>query len=374
MNAFLERCRTLAPNLTELDPNLVADLVEAIDRTAQPFTPSYPLQRDDTFRGTDSADNWIAILSASEATLTSCMSTLFELGERNELRADHLRIVDRRFESDPVSGTATPADPYVSAITSTIVRKRSKRGTYSEVRRYGQTLVTGNVTPSHELTPSTVGTEYMLEQCKRGNGYYDGIGVARVATAVYELPELIGGEQTSYSEVLPADVSAGLTDYSYSAWTTGAYDGVTRHSYRRVKYSTRVRLPHPRARKGESFEPRTVDGVTMLVAPAENSDSLFMGHRRMTRVASARGKRVPRTYSETFRLTESDPVGSLFVVATDLQRGTAVRWHVVNGARGTLTRGRNGRYSFTLDGSNEYRVRGVRTVATLVRNIAPAFM
>lgn len=367
-----ERCYRLAPHLFAIDANLLSDLVDAIDHTSGEIR-----------------ENWEAILAAGEATAKSSSATFHNIGGVAPLRADHLRITDRPFVSDPVLAAQREEDPYSAATRSVIVRKRSKRGTYSRVARYGQTLVSGDSRPTQEslVVESALTILFRLaatEQCRRGHGLYDGIGIARVATASYSLPTLIGGEQKSYSEVLPDDISLALRgeSYSYGSWTTGPYDGLTRHNVKVARFPiSRESLPWPRERDGENLSVRydISSRTARLVAPASDTEHLFVGHRRTVRPSTVRGKRVARVVRETFLLA-GDPLVALRTVAETVstvareeKSGSRYLWHVENGARGSLTVTKNGRLSMTMSGSPELSVRGVRTVTTLVESVAPMF-
>lgn len=392
MNEMLQRCQEIAPVLTAIDPNRVADLLERIDAA-------------DT---TDAADNWQSILSAAEATARSTMATMHDIGDVNTLRADHLRIVDRPFDSESVNGAQREQDAYAALSSATMQRKRSKRGAYTVVTRNGRSLVAGDTYP-HDPDGSPIPAvviEHALDAATVCGPWHDGIRVAKIATLAYDLPDLIGGEFLAWSEVLPDDVSAGIDAGAVGTHTTGAYDGNTRHTYRAAKFPTRVRLPLPRERKDENLSPATVtyhDGqsVTTLTAPADGAtvvrtvapvtvgtvtrertvvtvvnrpDHVWHGHTYRTRpeTRAAQRRAMPNTYAETFTISPVDPLAELHAVASFIGNGTKVRWHVENGLRGTLARSAKGRLNATVNGT-DVKVNGARTVAALVAGLAPAF-
>jgi hypothetical protein len=208
---------------------------------------------------------------------------------------------------------------------------------------------------------------------------------------------LIGGEFTSWSEVLPTDVSHLMDAGMVGKHSTGSYDGSTRHNVTLKAWPTRYRVPTQRARKGEDFEPSTVHvgpmvvttrehwdsshthplhlmdaTVTRLHAPTDRADRRFVGHSAIGRPTTVHAQRRTRQYSEAFTLT-GDHLANLIAVAGTVARGKAATWRSADGAiRGTVSVSPKGRYSATVAGVN-IAVKGAKTPQGLARHLAPAF-
>ncbi len=303
-------------------------------------------------------------------------------GDIAPLRANHLRVTDRPFASESTDAAQRAEDSYRALTTSTVARKRTKKGNTSTVRRYGQSLVAGDTDAygAGSIVPVSV-LSHALEECRtirhadgREETRYmaDAIGVARVASLAFDIPPLLGGEFLSFSEELPAEVST-LLDWNVTG-STGAYMATNET---KLTYAPRLRLPSLRLRKGEKAEETVTfhDGqsVTRLASPSVDRDHAFMGHRAYVRPSTVRQVRASRAVvREAFTLNSGDPLASLAAVAGIIGKGDKVRFATADRSIvGTLTRGKGGKYSATIpDGPT---VKGARTVAAIVKALAPAF-
>jgi hypothetical protein len=340
--------------------------------------------------------NHYPMILSNIAELTVRQTALPHHGDVAPLRAAHLRIADRPFHAEAVSGTARPADRFHEATTATLKRTRGKKGTSTVVVRHGASIARGlfldyEVDPTASRVPVSV-IEDAVWRARREHGF-DAVELARIATFAYDLPPLIGGEFASWSEVLPDDVSAGVDGSTVAVHTSGPYYGNTAPKLK--AWPTRYALPAVRARKGEELSETVTmpvlkvrkrqtwdsgvawDGyehdvtVTRLSAPCATPDRRFIGHRACHRQTTVHGKRVARTYLEQIKLT-GDYLASLVNLASIANKGESYTWRTDDGAhRGTLTVSPTGRYSVTVKGS-DIRVRGAKSPQGIAKNIAPA--
>lgn len=359
----------------------------------------------DTNSGAD--DDYAAILSAASATARSSTATTFAVGERHTERALHAWFNDE-LPREAVAVLSRPVDVWTELSRSVVVTKRTKRGQHREVKRYGRSFVIGRTDGAESELQRPFPLDGMLSAIQRTDGLADGIALAAIATSAYDIP-LLGGEHKSWSEVLPADVSArlGAEPYSYSEHTTGPYIGtnerqsVTFPSRHRLTYRARLTDPSDRsviATRTTKLVSATDRGTVRSVVPAIvlRDDDGRMTYKRAERIAvrtvaterlhdgnvtvqrskskSASRYVKPRSYSESFVIREADELAAIVRIAVYLEPDRAVTF--ANEARtmeGTLTRGKSGRYSGTINGT-DVRAKGCRTTQALGKQLAPAFI
>jgi hypothetical protein len=377
MSNMLERCIEMAPRLTAIAPNTVADIIERMD-----------IERARDKKDTAGIiENLQSIISAGEAVASTSSATMHDIGAVFIERAEHAWFgVNIEHAREAVAAAQREQDAYTAQSTAVVSRKRTKKGTSTVVRRHGRALVIGDTYPSDieqhaasSRVPACV-IEHALQQTAHGV-WHDGIGVARIATLAYNLPTLIGGETTSWSEVVPEEVSMLLDAATYAGWTTGPY-GATRPNVK--KRGARVALPAIRLRNGEqrstvrfprlSYASSTVRGIESLTSSGHDIEHAFHGHHAYTRPATYRAHRAARArkYDVVTFPADVDPMSLLQYLAADIERGAAVKFTTADrSVTGTLTRAAKGKLSISIP-FHGVSVR-VRTVAALLKAAAPAF-
>lgn len=313
-------------------------------------------------------------LLAREVERHVSRTALPHVGDRHDLRAAHLHTIDRPFASEPTTGAQRLEDSYGALTTAKIKRSRSKKGTSTTVVRHGRSVVIGDSYPADvygSRVPAMV-IDHAIDTARTTDLGADGITLARIATYAYNLPELIGGEFQSWSEVIPADVGA-LLDWNPAMHTTGQYYGPKQTL---VKRGSRLRLPATRARKGETLAPATVtyhDGqsVTRLHAPGLTRDTRWSGHTLVHRAPTVHAQRTTRPVDGQLRLT-GDYLSSLLTAAQVIDKGERWTWRTDDGQlAGALTRSKSGKLRVSVKG-HALNVES-RTAQGLAAHLAPAF-
>lgn len=130
----------------------------------------------------------------------------------------------------------------------------------------------------------------------------------------------------------------------------------------KVYWPARVRLPRVRARKSEPVT------AVSLIAPADRTDRVFIGHKLVTRGKLARvarrGKRAARTV-QLVAVAIDSPL-ALATAAECMNRGERVAV-TFNGVAVTVTRGKAGLWSITTPSGS---VSGLRTPANVGKRVA----
>ena len=398
-------CQHLYDSVVDLYPALSGDVL--VGSAMAVLASSYSVRSESS--GAD--DNYDAMLSAAAAIASTSSATLSDIGAVHAERAAHAWPSDA-LPREAVAVTSRSVDTYSTLSTSSVVSKRTKRGTSRRVVRYGRSFVVGSTSGGNPLTALDVERPYpldvTLETLRRVEQYADGIDLASIATAAYDLP-MIGGEFQSWSEVLPEDVSArlGAEPYSYAEHTSGPWIGTNERPLPRS--AGRLRVTARRRDSDPTDRSRIADRVTELVSAGDRvavrrevpavvirddsgrvvetrsarvavrtapTETLHLGHSTVTRVPSKRDTRSTskRSYSESFVIRSADVLSGLVAIAETLDADRSALW--ANEARtigGTITRARSGRYSATVLGS-DVKCKGARTSSALAKQLAPAFL
>lgn len=351
----------------------------------------------DSASGAD--DNYTAMLSAAEAVARTATATAHDIGSISTERAAHAWF--GTLPMDPTAVVSRVADAWLEASKSVVVTKRTKRGTHREVKKYGRSFVVGGIDTrrTERVTPYPLDEE--LKQLRRTSFGADGIEVARITTAAFHV-DMLGGEFKSWSEILPADVSArlGAEPYSYAAHTTGPYIGTNERqpvSFR-TAYRTTMRRrdsdsDDPMLTPGAPTARRTIvagvvvrdDSGKVVTKRAERvavrsapTDRYFIGHAVHHRAPTKRdAATTKRSYSEAFLLPAGiDPLEAIGHAAAVLERDSAATFRSEDGTIvGTLSRGKGGRLAGTLGTiSGKSQAKGCRTIDALRKQLAPALL
>jgi hypothetical protein len=350
----------------------------------------------DSDSGSD--DNYDSMLSAAAAIAATTTATVHDIGTVHAERADHAWFGSLPME--PTAVVSRVADAWTAATTATVVTKRTKRGTSRKVVRYGRSFADGSSDTVGTARPAPYPLDGELARVHRGPLGADGVALARIASSAFGV-ELIGGEFKSWSEVLPAGVSArlGAEPYNYAAHTTGPYRQTNERQLPayRTAYRTTMRqrdtdheawnvTPHaPTARRtvvpavivrddsGKVID-RQRERVAVRSAP---TDRYFVGHAVHHRAPAKRDTRArkARSYDEAFTLPAGiDPLEAIGHAAAALERERSATFTNEAGTiAGTLTRGKAGRYAATINGS-DVTAKGCRTIDALRRQLAPALL
>ena len=327
----------------------------------------------------------------SDLELAHVMLDRRRIATERALASKHLDMTRR---GEAVS-YATPApSPFVSTVSDRKI-KRGKRGPSVTVTRRGRVLVVGDSTALDDQdtrngrTPRVV-ISHAIDELRRGNalGHVDGNALARLTTALYDIPDLIGTDHYSWSEATPeipvADVAALVTHTcGISAGINPRVDAFAmpaaewRAPRPIAQHVTRRRLTVPRPRKSDPAPRETVGivcdavrswyHVTELPAGADQSGAMFHGHRLIKRGETVKRARAT-VYRDSFVVTSADDVATLAAIVMHDGAGK-YRWHVAGDATagGVVTVDKRGRVSVTGPG---YAVRQCATVDALRKRLA----
>jgi hypothetical protein len=354
------------------------------------------------------ADDDVAAIVANEIrTLINWASvTTADVGDIDDVRAPHVWNVGRETTDHRPDQYRAP-DQYRESVTAVRTVKRGKKGSSVTVTRHGRSLVGGHTADVQAVgrIPAAVVRDAIDRTRERSStGLADGIALARLATLLYDIPDLIGGDVTSWSEVIPATdengrpmdprdiaahldhpvgLSGGLSptldravgpEYRTAdddprsfprAWTTGATS---------LSWPDRRRIVRVRRRKNETDRETVVRSdqngrgtlwahVTELWAPGPDGRA-FIGHTGYERPMTVRERRARRARLTDGRveLDQSSDLadGLAGAIAERVDAGLSGRWEWEHGDdHGTFTLSRSGRLNVNGAG---YRVSGARTI------------
>ena len=378
-------------------PRLV-DYPDAIDKCATLLlTCDYQIDRDgqvvDRSDSSGYVDDTHAVIADVLTWHLFADAPDMTIGEVNPLRAMHAWVNDHQYEESRVA----PAPDWYTSQASDIQRKRSNSGkTVTTVLKHGRGWSTGSgrlhsvygphlrdLTNYDGIDRETRDVRFaaLLSDVRRSaNGSYDGIDLARLTSAIYDVPALIGGESESWSEVIPEEVSAQVRDgayvmgdgtegtggnYNYAAHSTATVD--KKRDRDPVAWPTRTRLPMPRVRDAERTDHMSIE----LLGAHTDTDYAWRGHHKYLRPPTVKRSR------ETTRVTTAVVIpdnqllpDALAAAALGMERGDRVAWREPRtGDTGTLTFSKGGQYTCRISGG-AWRVYGLRTVKGLRNAIA----
>ena len=339
----------------------------------------------------------IDALDETDALLTPVVIERRRVATERALASAHLDLT-RRGEAITY---ATPAPSPFVATTSDRKIKRGKKGATVTVTRRGRVLVVGDSSALDDQdtrngrVPRVV-IAHAIDALRGHNrlGHVDGDALARLTSALYDIPDLIGTDHYSWSEATPeipiADVAslvthtcgitAGIAPAVDSALMPTTWARAPRPTRQHV---TRRRVNAPRKRKSDPAPRENVvlgDPalcpwrawflVTELPAGADDAGAMFIGHRRVTRGENVRTTR-RATFRDSFVIARDavlpDALASLASVVQSDGAGK-YRWRVVDtDTAGTITVDKRGRVSITGAG---YAIRQCATIDALRKRLA----
>jgi hypothetical protein len=293
------------------------------------------------------------------------------------------RALHTMFHGNATTGDTDKPSPVPDVMTRARARTRKVRtnsgASVDMVTLHGRAHVIGStaVQPHREHSMSAQRATAMLDDTARTITGRDALDVYRATQALYgaSIPALIGADVLAFHE-----------------WQD---TGSSRHGeYRPVRYPTRYRIATPRPRTGELSQPRStaVDWsaldvpswepttVRELLAGTGDRDTVFVGHRRITRTLSYRDHRATRarSHDEVLHIPhDADVAHVLASVASSIERGDKYRapWYLLD-EHGRVT---DVAGTLTVSASQSYSVRGLpagqvkaRTTEALARGIARA--
>ena len=331
-----------------------------------------------------SAVDDIETLAAYAALLTA------ERGSMNALRAAHTWFGADGHAADAIAYASTLPD-WSTSMTSDMTRRRSNSGrTVTTVTRHGRSWSVGHAGIWHGRPIRGAGSLDVDRRAARvaaaldgirvsSSGAVDGRDLAAVTDILFDVPPLIGGDLTSWSEVLPDAVSARVAagPYNYAAWVddTMPASAERKRAARRVSWPTRYALPPRPPRADETSQTvdrlpcERVDGRSwfrVTECPTVLDDGRVMvGHGRpRDRTATVRTRRRSTRVSYAVKVRRSMSLADgLAIIAADAKRGDRVSWrHGLD--VGSLTVSAAGHYAARIDG-RAWEPRRSRTAAGL---------
>lgn len=347
-----------------------------------------------TWDGTDDAVS--SVIDDAETLARHVAVTTGDRGTFDTLRDAHTWFGDPNHARDAASYTG-PAPDWSTIGQSTMTRKRSNSGrTATTVTRHGRGFTVGATGP--ESAPTAIDDVIRTDRThaafigvrRSSTGAYDGRDLAALTDVLYDVPALIGGDSTSWSEVLPEDVSARVAagPYNYAAWIddTAPVSAERKRTARRIVWPTSTSSAKVRPRRGEIVdhvergETRTDGRSTWYhvralptLATTDTDGPVFVGHGPpVDRVPvdqyrhTARTDRVTEAVTIDDRWTLADALGA---IAADAERGARIAWRRGETV-GTLTHTAGGRYTVRVAGGAwRFTVRTPRGVLAAVRSV-----
>lgn len=316
-------------------------------------------------------------------------------------RLTRAAVLDPRRRGESIAYTAPAPSPF-TATTSERRVKRGKKGPSVTVTRRGRVLVVGDSTALDDQTtrsgrvPRRV-ISHAIDALRDHNrlGHVDGDALARLTTALYDIPELIGTDHYSWSEATPeipvSDVAALVTHTcGLTAGIAPAVDALTmpttwaRAPRPTRQHATRRRIAVPRKRAADPAPREHVVlsdrlspwrqwfRVVELPAGADDTAHMFVGHRRVKRgAADSHAKHATVTYRDSFVIArDADLRDALASLASVVQSDGAgkYRWRVVDtDTAGTITVDKRARVSVLGAG---YAIRQCATIDALRKRLA----
>jgi len=271
------------------------------------------------------------------------------------------RAVHSWFHADAPTGDEDPMPAAPDAFERVRAHRRTVRtntgASVQMVTVHGRAFVQGDRTarPSRWSSMSAEHLTHAIATVPHAVGGLDSVSLARLTDVAFpDVPRLIGGDVLSFEE--------------FGAWDE------TRARTPRRGMPTRYRLPRVVRRNGET------GAAHELIAPTGDTDTVFIGHRRVMRSETVREQRAQRArrVNDSVTVNEHDDVAvRLARTVADVTAPYSVAWALIDdhgaptGARGTVTvtGDRKRRYSAT---GLSRPVRGHRSPDALARAIAQA--
>jgi hypothetical protein len=360
-----------------------------------------------TADGSDDAAS--SVIDDAETMLRHAALQTGSIGDYDTLRAAYAWHGAEGHAAEPTSYDGPLPDWTVSG-QSTVTRKRSNSGrTATTVTRHGRSWTVGSTRPVVE--PTDMMRQRYADMAAaaldgiRGSvtAALDGRQLVQMTDYLYDLPAMIGGDLTSWSEVLPDDVSARVaaTAWNPAAWIDDTMPATAerKRTARRMTWPTRYRVTaggNTRAdetRQTVTRLPRSwsrsmrgtrsavtvtrADGtswfrVTELPSVSADGLTVTVGHgkprpRSMTVKQSQRSTRTSYAVVVPRSLPLAD---GLAAAAVDMARGDRVAWRdAASGMTGSMTLSGSGHYAARVTGAAwKVRTRTVNGLRAAVRS------